>query len=110
MGKMQREKGKRGEREFAALCKKHGFDEAKRTAQYCGKTGDAADCTGLNGIHIEVKRVEKLNLLNAMEQAKRDCKAGNIPIVAHRKNNCEWQITMTAESWFEFYKAWSEGK
>ena len=33
-------KGADGEREFANLCKEHGFD-VRRTQQYCGNTGDS---------------------------------------------------------------------
>lgn len=108
MSKTSRDKGKRGEREFASVCREHGYN-ARRTSQYCGNTGDASDCIGLPGIHIEVKRVEKLNILDAMEQAKHDSKGENKPIVAHRRNNCEWLITMRAEDWFELYGAWESG-
>lgn len=101
-------KGSAGEREFSNLCKDHGF-EVRRTAQYCGNTGDASDCVGLKGIHIEVKRVEKLNIVTAMEQAKHDASGNNIPIVAHRRNKCEWLITMQADEWFKLYKTWVAG-
>ena len=69
-----RAKGKAGELEFARLCRSRGY-EVRRTAQYCGKTGDAADCVGLPGIHIEVKRVEHLNIDDALDQARRDAEA-----------------------------------
>lgn len=59
---------------------------------------------GLPDIHIEVKRVERLNIDAAVEQAQRDKKEEELAIVAHRKNNKEWLITMTAEDWFEIYK------
>lgn len=100
-----KKKGANGEREFASLCRQEGY-EVRRTAQYCGNTGDASDCVGLDGIHIEVKRVERLNIENAISQAKRDKKEGLLPIVAHRKNNCEWLITMRAEDWFKLYREW----
>lgn len=96
------EKGKRGEREWAKVCREHGWD-CRRGQQYNGIDGE--DVIGLPGIHIEVKRVEKLNIYEAMGQAKADCK-GNIPIVAHRKNNCEWFVTMRAEDWFTLYNSW----
>ena len=99
---MSREKGKRGEREWVNLCKEYGF-ECRRTSQYCGNTGDASDVVGIDGIHQEVKRVEKLNIYEAMEQAERDC-AGKVPIVAHRKNGKKWLVTMRAEDWFEFLR------
>ncbi|HZW97796.1 MAG TPA: hypothetical protein VFF56_03010 [Bacillota bacterium] len=101
-------KGKTGELEFANLCKKYGFHQARRSQQYAGINNDA-DVVGLPGIHAEVKRVEKLNVSKAMEQAIRDCGEGDIPIVAHRKNYEPWLITMLAKDWFGLYGAWQEG-
>lgn len=99
-----KKKGAAGEREFANYCKRKGFD-VRRTAQYNGKELDSkADVIGIPGIHIEVKRVEKLNIHDAVKQAVRDSKAANeIPIVAHRKNNTDWLITMTADDWFKLW-------
>jgi hypothetical protein len=98
-----RSKGKRGELEFSRLCREHGY-ETRRGQQYCGANGDA-DVVGLPGIHIEVKRVERLNIEDAMIQARRDAK-GKIPIVAHRRNNEPWKITMDAKDWFSLYREW----
>ena len=106
MAKASREKGKRGEREFAALCRENGYD-ARRSQQFMGGA-DSADVVGLPGIHVEVKRVERLNIEDAMAQSIRD--GGGIPIVAHRKNNCEWLITMRAEDWFQLYREWEAGR
>jgi Holliday junction resolvase len=101
-----KQKGARGEREFAAVCREHGY-EARRGQQYNGIEGE--DVIGLPGIHIEVKRVERLNIEEAMSQSIGDAQ-GNIPIVAHRKNNCEWLITMRAEDWFKLYRDWEVTK
>lgn len=103
-----RNKGKRGELEFARLLRDHGFDGARRGQQYSGANGDA-DVIGIDGLHIEVKRVEKLNLQDAFDQAKRDARTGEIPVVAHRKNNCEWLITLPAVDFFEMIKEWING-
>ncbi len=65
-----REKGKRGERELASKLREYGYG-TRRGQQYCGANGDA-DVVGLPGIHIECKRVERLNLDDAMTQAKAD--------------------------------------
>ena len=54
LGKMQRDKGARFERLVAGLFKVNGYN-AFRTAQYSGKSGDAADVEGVPGIHIECK-------------------------------------------------------
>ena len=51
------------------MCRLQGFDKVRRTAQYCGNTGDAADCIGLPNIHQEVKCVERLNVYGAYNQA-----------------------------------------
>lgn len=110
MGKMSREKGKRGEREFARLCQAQGYD-AKRTAQHCGKNGGEADVKGLPGVHVEVKRVEKFDLYGAVDQAKRDAEGrGLLHMVAHRRNNHEWVAIMPIEDWFAMYREWEAGQ
>lgn len=98
-------KGGRGEREWAAYCREHGFVEAHRGTQYHGGY-DSPDVTGLPGIHQEIKRVEKLNIHEAMKQSVRDCEGKAIPIVAHRRNREEWLVTMRAEEWMRLYKTW----
>lgn len=97
-----REKGKAGEREWAEVCREHGFD-ARRGQQFCGSNGDA-DVVGLPHIHVEVKRVEQLNVFNAMKQSVDDARPGEIPIVAHRKNRKPWLVTMRAEDFFRIYE------
>lgn len=87
-----REKGAAGERELAAFLRSYGFD-ARRGQQYCGANGDA-DVVGMPGVHIECKRVEKLNIYDAMNQAISDAKVGELPVVMHRKNRKIWLATM----------------
>ena len=99
-----RNKGAAGERELAKKLKDYGYD-CRRGQQYCGVNGDA-DVIGLPGIHIECKRVEKLNIYDAIFQAKRDSKTDELPAVFHRKNNCEWLVTMTLQDWQEIYREW----
>ena len=96
-------KGKVGELEFANLCKDYGFKDARRSQQYSGE-GHTADVVGLPNLHVEVKRVERLNIENAIEQCIRDKSNEDLGIVAHRKNNKPWLITMTFDDWIEIYK------
>lgn len=91
------------------VSREQGYD-CRRTAQYCGNTGDAADVTGLPGIHVEVKRGERLNVSEAMGQAIRDARPGEIPIVAHRRNHEPWLATMRLEEWFELYREREAGR
>ena len=99
-----RNKGKRGELEAAHLLQKYEYD-ARRGQQFAGINGDA-DVVGLPGIHIEVKRVEKLNIENAVDQAVRDAREGEKPAVLHRKNRRKWLVTMPFDEWIELYQAW----
>lgn len=101
-----RDKGKRGELEAAHLLQKYGYD-ARRGQQYSGSNGDP-DVVGLPGIHIEVKRVEKLNIDDALTQSIRDARDDEKPVVLHRKNRAEWKITMQFTDWIEMYKAWEK--
>lgn len=101
MGKMSRDKGKRGERELAAILREYGYS-CHRGQQYCGANGDA-DVTGLHGIHIEVKHTERLNLYDALSQSRHDAREGELPIVAHRKNNSEWVVIQPLADWIRLY-------
>lgn len=103
-----KQKGKGGEREIVNLLKENGYD-ARRSQQYCGYTGEAPDVIGLKGFHIEVKRVERLNIDNAMEQAIRDSgDSGEKPIVMHRRNGKNWLVTMGIKDFFTLLEKWYE--
>lgn len=103
-----RDKGKRGELEAAHILKEYGYD-ARRGQQFSGLQGDA-DVVGLPGIHLEIKRVEKLNIDNAVAQSIRDARDGEIPIVMHRKNRAAWLVTMPFPEWMKLYQAWEKEK
>lgn len=96
-------KGKTGELELVNLFKSYGFEGAMRSVQYCGANHDA-DIIGMEDLHIECKRVERLNIENAIDQCLADRKEDDLGIVAHRKNNRPWLVTMTFEDWMEMYK------
>lgn len=102
-----RNKGAAGERELAGKLRDYGYN-ARRGQQYSGANGDA-DVVGLPGIHIEVKRVERLNIDEAMEQARRDAREGEIPAVFHRRNGQPWKVTMDFEPWMGMYSEWWNG-
>lgn len=103
-----RAKGAAGERELARKLNEYGFG-TRRTVQYNGKAEDGqADLVGLPNIHIESKRVERLNLYDAMAQAIHDAKDGELPTVFHRKNHSEWLVSMRLQDWMELYKEFYE--
>lgn len=109
MGINSKQKGARGERELSRKLQEFGYI-TRRSVQYNGKVDEGqADIVGLPYIHVEVKRVERLNIYDAIEQAKRDSKkSDNLPAVFHRKNNCEWLVTMRLEDWLELYRDYAD--
>ena len=56
------------------------------------------------GVHIECKRVERLNVYEAMAQARRDARPGETPVVMHRKNRQPWLVTMDIDDWLKMYE------
>ena len=106
-----KQKGARFERQLASKLREYGYD-ARRTAQYCGKSGDASDVVGLPGLHIEAKHQESMRLYEWMAQAKRDAAAGGgnaLPAVFHKRNNCAILVTMELENFIEIYREWEAG-
>ena len=107
MGKMQRDKGARYERELAARLREYGY-ESRRTCQKDGAV--EPDVIGLPGIHIEAKHQEKMHLYDWMEQAVRDAgKTGGKPVVMHKQNYKETLVTMRFDDWMELYQEWEAG-
>ena len=106
IGRSSKRKGKIGELEVVNLLKAAGYN-AHRSVQYCGATGDAPDVVveGLP-LHIEVKRVERLNLKQAYQQAVHDSKknGNNVPVVFHRLSYQPWMVTLSAEDLLKLIK------
>ena len=98
-----RAKGARGEREIAKILKDRGYGDARRSVQYCGANGDA-DVIGLPGVHIEVKRVERLNIEGAMQQSRTDARPDEIPAVFHKRNNKKWLCTISLDDFLDLYE------
>lgn len=105
-----KQKGARFERDLAKKLREYGY-ETRRTAQYCGNTGDAADVVGLPYIHIEAKAQERMQLYDWMAQAKRDASGtGKLPAVFHKKNNCKILVTMELDDFMKIYTEFEAGK
>jgi len=108
MGKTSKDKGKIGERELASRLREYGYD-CRRGQQYNGLDG-SADVVGLPGVHIECKRVERLNLYDAMSQAIHDARPDDLPAVFSRKNHSDWLVTMRLDDWARLYAEWDAGQ
>lgn len=92
-----RTKGKRGELELAKVLQGLFGVAMRRGQQHSGLEGQ--DVVGLDGIHIECKRVENLQLYTAVAQSVADAATGDggVPAVFHRRNGTPWLVTIRLE-------------
>lgn len=102
MSRSQQRKGADGERELVTVLKEAGFDVNRGGSL---SYGAIPDITGLPGIHVEVKRVERLNISEAMKQAVYDSErfGDGLPTVFHRRNRQPWLVTMRLSDWLKLY-------
>lgn len=114
-----KQKGKRGELEACHFLRQRGV-YARRSQQYKG-TAESADVISdskdptldspghwqfLDNLHIEVKRVQRLNIPAAHAKAAEESPAGKMPVVMHRQNNKPWLITLSAEDFLRLHRGW----
>jgi Holliday junction resolvase len=108
-----RQKGARGERQWRDELRENGY-AARRGQQFSGSP-ESPDvvCESLPWAHFEVKLVERLNIYEAMEQARNDARGQRpevggqqekIPFVAHRRNHWPWLVTMEAGTFFRLLR------
>lgn len=93
MGKMQREKGKRGEREVCKLLQQFGFS-AHRSRQFSGAIDP--DVVVDANLWVEVKFVQRIAAERFLEQAESDAKDGLTPVVFMRSNGGQWMTLCRA--------------
>lgn len=106
-GRKSKRKGALGELELSKVLNSYGY-ECRRGYQTDGRF--IADVIGLDGIHIECKRTERLDMMAAIQQSARDAKGDELPAVFHRRNREPWQVTMTLDDWMKLYKEAKNGK
>ena len=100
-------KGSGGERELAEILRRAGIMAYRNDQMYTGGKGNPDVYAEIRGhpIHVEVKRVERLNVSEAINQAIRDAGSGYLPIVAHRRNREQWLVTMPLSAVLDALKA-----
>lgn len=102
-GRASKRKGKSGELELARILReKYGFENVRRGHVF----EHESDVVGLDGIHVECKRHERLNVFEAMEQAveEADKRKDGTPAVFFRKDRTGWLVAMRLDDWVEMYK------
>lgn len=104
-GKASQRKGRRGELELVRILQ--GYSIPARPGQAVSY-GATPDVVGIPHIHAEVKRVERLNVSEAMAQAVRDSEkfCDGLPVLFHRRSREGWLCTMRLEDWIVLYRSY----
>lgn len=103
-GRASRAKGARRERELRNKLRELGFEEVTRGFVW----NHTSDLIGLEGIHVECKGQEKLNIRAALSQAEEEAKKRNdgMPTVFSKTSRKPWIVTMNLDDWAKLYEAY----
>jgi hypothetical protein len=101
MSATERRKGAVGEREVVQLLHDHGWRDARRTSDGLGQQTRGDITNGPAGIHVEIKRQERLNVPAALRQAHDDANALDVPVVIHRPSRSPWMATLPLDDLLE---------
>lgn len=86
-----------------AILREHGYPvERGGTQSY----GQRPDLYGLDGVHLEVKRAERAQIWEWMEQSRKDAQRfkDGVPTVIFRRSRSKWLICMDLLDWLELYR------
>ena len=92
MGKSQRDKGGRAEREVVDFYRARGHSAARTMAS--GGSHQKGDVVGVEACHIEVKHQESLSIWKALEQCEGEAPALTIPALHFRRNRTGWYVAI----------------
>lgn len=87
-----------------SILREHGYPvERGGTQSY----GQRPDLYGLDGVHMEIKRAERAQIWDWMEQSQRDAQrfGDGAPTVIFRRSRSEWLVCMRLTDWLTLYKA-----
>ncbi len=106
-GRSSQLKGRRAEQEVSRLLQTQGFEVRPGAPLSFGRE---ADIIGLPGVHIEIKRHEKLEISTWMKQAAADAEKfkDGLPTVIFRCNRTPWRVVMDLSDWLKLYKRYAE--
>ena len=99
-----RAKGVRGELLFRDYLRAKG-EEARRGQQYCGSPDSPDVVSSVPGVHWEVKNVQSIQILAALEQANSEKKEDEMGIVAFHKSNKPWVAILLMDDLMKLIKA-----
>lgn len=96
-GRRSRNKGSRGELEVAKIINDRLGLELHRTPNsgaFKWHDNLKGDVQGWPGMHLEVKRAERLQIPKWLEQTEDDCPDGSVPLLVFRQSHQPWRVVM----------------
>lgn len=102
-GRGSRNKGAAGEREAARIITAELPEYPCERGARNGVRG-ADDAIGLPGIHLEVKRQERIEIEKWSQQSEGDAKDGDIPAVIWRRSHQPWRVSMPLLDFLRLYR------
>lgn len=103
MGRLSATKGAAGEKEVQEIFRAAGYDVRRDGTKTFGRV---PDLYGLDGLHLEIKRSERLEIPAWFDQSERDASAfcDGAPTVIFRRNHEPWRIVLNLSDFLEgFY-------
>lgn len=94
MSAVERNKGAAAEREIVHILRDAGWKDAERTHDGRAQRTRGDIRNGPAGVHLEVKRQEKLNVPKALRQVEADANPLDLPVLVHRPSRQEWCATL----------------
>jgi hypothetical protein len=94
-GRGRRQKGARGENELAQLLTDQLGFVVKRKL---GQARDGGDDIQVGKYKIEVKRHERLSVMDWVRQVEATCGVGEVPIVVFRQNGQPWRAVVPLDT------------
>ena len=109
-GRSAQAKGRRGEIELAEYLREHGYKDARPGTAL--NYGTEPDITGIDGLHIECKRHEKLEINKWYTQAQTDAERmqDGKPAVIYRQNRRQWMIVLSLSDFIALQGGADNGK
>ena len=104
MSASERRKGGVGEREVVRALKDAGWPRAERTSNGRAQHARGDIAHGPEGVHVEVKRQERLNVPKAFRQIEADANPLDIPVLVHRPSGQDWMATLPLSDLLDLLK------
>ncbi len=102
-----KQKGSRYERHIAKRIREYGYDAERGCQHSGGKDSPDVKCS-MVGIHWECKKVEKLNIWNALKQSQRDAGDGEMPAVVFSRNREKDYVAVPFDDFMKMYQCYEK--